>query len=120
MERKPLVQTGGASGLRATRRVSIESWGQKGHCLGVQTQSRDTSLEVERRLVRMVRQTPVWRRLQLADRLSHSLRDLVWCNLRQRHPRATPGELRRRFAAIHLGPELARRVLDGGGGVDKS
>jgi len=78
----------------------------------VRTQSRDTSPEVERRLIEMVRQTPIWRRLQLADRLSHSLRDLVWCSLRQRHPQATAAELRRRFAAIHLGPALARRVLD--------
>jgi hypothetical protein len=86
----------------------------------MRTQSRDTSLEVERRLVQMVRQTPVWRRLQLADRLSHSLRDLVWCSLRQRHPQATPGELRRLFAAIHLGPELARRVLDAGSRADQT
>ncbi len=76
----------------------------------MRTQSPDTSPEAERVLIELLRQAPAWRRLQLADRMSSTVRGLSLAGLRARHPRATAAELRRRFADIHLGPKLAATV----------
>lgn len=76
----------------------------------MRTQSPDTSPEAERVLIELLRQAPAWRRLQLADHMGSTVRGLSLAGLRARHPKATEAELRRRFADIHLGPELAARV----------
>ena len=76
----------------------------------MRTQSPDTSPEAERVLIELLRQAPAWRRLQLADRMSSTARNLGMAGLRARHPGASDAELRRRFADIHLGPELAAKV----------
>lgn len=76
----------------------------------VRTQSPDTSPEAERVWIELLRRTPPWRRLQLADQMSRAVRELAMSGLRLRHPHASDAELRRRFADLHLGSELARRV----------
>ena len=76
----------------------------------MRTQSPDTSPEAEQVLIELLRRAPAWRRLQLADRLSATVRSLSMAGLRVRHPGASDVELRRRFADIHLGPELAAKV----------
>ena len=76
----------------------------------MKTQSPDTNPEAERVLIELLRRAPAWRRLQLADRMSSSVRNLSMVGLRARHPRATEAELRRRFADIYLGPELAAKA----------
>ncbi|HAB18267.1 MAG TPA: hypothetical protein DCE44_17715 [Verrucomicrobiales bacterium] len=76
----------------------------------MRTQSPDTSPEAERVLIELIRQTPAWRRLQLTDRMSLTARQLCWAGLRSRHRHATPAELRRRFAEIYLGTELASKA----------
>lgn len=83
---------------------------QRGKVSVMRTQSPDTSPEAERVLIELLRQAPTWRRLQLADRMSSTVRNLSLAGLRARHPRASEAELRRRFADIHLGPELAAQV----------
>jgi hypothetical protein len=76
----------------------------------MRTQSPDTSPEAERVLIELLRQAPAWRRLQLADHMSSTARSLTMAGLRARHPGASDVELRRRFADIHLGPELASKI----------
>ncbi len=76
----------------------------------MKTQSRDTSPEAERVLIGLLRRVPAWRRLQLADQMSATVRQLSLAGLRTRHPAASEAELRRRFADLHLGPELAAKV----------
>ena len=76
----------------------------------MRTQSPDTSPEAERVLIELLRKAPPWRRLQLADQMSRTARDLAMAGLRMRFPTASEAELRRRFADIHLGPELAARA----------
>ena len=76
----------------------------------MRTQSPDTSPEAERVLIELLRRAPAWRRLQLADRMSTTVRHLCLAGLRSRHPKASEAELRRRFADLHLGPELAGKV----------
>jgi hypothetical protein len=80
----------------------------------VRTQSPDTSPEAERVLIELLRQAPAWRRLQLADRMSNAVRSLSLAGLRARHPGASDAELRRRFADLHLGWELAAKVYGPG------
>ncbi len=82
----------------------------------MRTQSRDTSPEAERVLIELLRQAPAWRRLQLADRMSSAARGLCFAGLRARHPAASEAELRRRFADIHLGRELALKAYGPRGG----
>lgn len=61
-------------------------------------------------MIKLLRETPAWRRLQLAEQMSRTARELAWAGLQKRYPNASEAELKRRFADIHLGPELARKV----------
>ena len=69
----------------------------------------DTSPEAERVLIELMRQTPVWRRLEIVGEMNATVRLLILSGLRQRHPGATPDELRRRMADILLGPDAGSR-----------
>lgn len=69
-----------------------------------------TSPEVERVLFDLARNAPAWRKVELMGEMYRAVRDLVMSGLRQRHPDASPNELRRRLADIWLGAELAARV----------
>jgi hypothetical protein len=42
--------------------------------------------------------------------MSSAVRGLSLAGLRSRHPQASEAELRRRFADIHLGPDLAAKA----------
>jgi hypothetical protein len=77
----------------------------------MRTQSPDTSPEAEQVLIELLRRAPAWRRLQLADRMSVTVRELCLAGLRSRHPKASEAEMRRRFADIHLGTDLAAKVF---------
>jgi hypothetical protein len=74
------------------------------------TLSRDTSDEAEAVQIRLLRAMPVWRKIQLASELTRALREDVMAELCRWSPQAGPGELRRRFATIWLGPDLAAKV----------
>jgi hypothetical protein len=77
---------------------------------GYNTLSPDTRPEAELVLIKLLRQAPPWRKLHMVDQLNQTVRTLALSGLRQRHPNATPQELRRRLADLLLGPELAARV----------
>lgn len=77
----------------------------------MRTQSADTSPAFEKVLIARMRNVPGWRRLQLASQLSTSARLLCWAGLRARHPEATEDALRRMFAEVHLGKELADKFF---------
>ena len=73
------------------------------------TLSSDTRPEAERLHIDLIRQAPVWRRVELAGRMYEAVKTLAMSGLR-RHPHATPEELRRLLADLLLGPELAMRA----------
>ena len=81
-----------------------------GYVDAVTTQSVDTSPESEKILIELLRRTPIWRRMQLADQMSAAARQMSMAGLRLRYPTASEQELRRRFADLHLGPDLAEQV----------
>jgi hypothetical protein len=58
----------------------------------------------------MLRQAPAWRKLEMLGQMNETVRTLALSGLRQRHPQATPQELRRRLADLLLGPTLAEQV----------
>lgn len=74
------------------------------------TLSPDTHPEVEAVLIQLLRQAPPWRKLHMVDQLNQTVRTLALSGLRQRHPNATPQELRRHLADLLLGPDLAARA----------
>jgi len=74
------------------------------------TWSRDTTPEARAALIRAIRGlTPEAKMLQVAA-LTRSAREFAMAGLRARHPSASPEELRRRFAALVLDADLARKV----------
>lgn len=74
------------------------------------TLALDTSPEAERVLVRLWREMPPWRKMQLVGQMNATLKTLAREGLVQRFPNATPFELDRRLADLLLGSELAARV----------
>ena len=70
----------------------------------------DTSPEAEAILFKLWRETPARRKLELMEGLNQAARQLAWVGLRHRFPNASAEELRRRFADIVLGEELANQV----------
>jgi hypothetical protein len=70
----------------------------------------DTCPEAEAALIEMLRQAPPWHKLHMVAQLNQTVRTLALSGLRQRHPEATPQELRRRLADLLLGPDLAALV----------
>jgi len=70
----------------------------------------DTTAEAEAVLIEMIRESPEWRRLQLAGQMSQTAREMSKAGLRTRFPDAAENELIRRFADLQLGETLARKV----------
>ena len=70
----------------------------------------DTRPEAEAVLIRLLRQAPAWRKVQMVDQLNQTVRILAFIGLQARYPVATPQELRRRLADLLLGPDLAARA----------
>jgi len=72
----------------------------------------DTHPQAEQVQIELLRQAPAWRKLDMVGQLNQALRTLALSGLRQRHPQATPQELRRRLADLLLGPALAAMAYD--------
>lgn len=70
----------------------------------------DTQPEAETVLIRLLRQAPTWRKLEMVDQLNQSVRLLALAGLRQRYPGENEALLQRRLASLLLGDELARKV----------
>lgn len=70
----------------------------------------DTTPEAEAILLKLWRETPGWRKLEMMESLNRSARQLALAGLKHRHPTASEEELKRRLAALLLGEELATQV----------
>jgi hypothetical protein len=67
----------------------------------------DTQIEAEAVLIRLLRQAPPWRKLEMVDQLNQSVKLLALMGLRQRFPKDNDACLQRRLAGLLLGEELA-------------
>jgi hypothetical protein len=70
----------------------------------------DTRPEAEAVLVRLLREAPSWRKLEMVDQLNQSVKLLALTGLKTRYPHENESQLRRRLADLILGEELARKV----------
>lgn len=70
----------------------------------------DTTLATEAIILQLWRETPAWRKLEQTEHLNHFTWQLARLSLRKRFPHASPQELKRRFADLLLGPDLAAQV----------
>jgi hypothetical protein len=70
----------------------------------------DTYPEAEEILIKLLRQAPPWRKLQMVGEMNEAVKSLALSGLRARYPEDSPEKLRRRLADILLGPELAEKV----------
>ncbi len=71
----------------------------------------DTHPEAEAVLIRLLREAPPWRKLEMVDQLNQSVKVLALSGLRQRYPHDNDDCLRRRLADLLLGEELALKVF---------
>lgn len=72
----------------------------------------DTTSKMEGLQFSLLRDLPAWRKWAMVDDLNITLQGIALCGLKQRHPDASPETIRRLYAAMLLGDELARKVLD--------
>ncbi len=70
----------------------------------------DTDPKAEEVLVRLLREAPVWRKMQMMDQLNQAVKLLVMVGLRTQFPGESEARLRRRLADRLLGEELALKV----------
>lgn len=70
----------------------------------------DTTPAADAILLALLRQTPVWRKLQLMDQLNAMTQTLALSGLRRQYPHAAEPHLRRLLADRMLGRELADKV----------
>ncbi|NJC94772.1 MAG: hypothetical protein FIB03_00290 [Anaerolineae bacterium] len=70
----------------------------------------DTDPKVEGIRIELLRRMPDWRKIQMVAQLNETIKTLALRGLRQRHPDASEGELRRLLADLILGETLAMEV----------
>lgn len=72
----------------------------------------DTQPEAEAVMLDLLRQTPVWRKLQLMEQLNQMTYSLVMGELRQRHPQVGEMEQRHFWAERLFGGEIALQLSE--------
>jgi hypothetical protein len=70
----------------------------------------DTNPAAEQVLVELLRQAPVWRKMEMLAELNAAAHEVALAGLRRRYPLASDAELRRRLADLLLGEALAAQV----------
>jgi len=70
----------------------------------------DTHPEAEAVLIRLLREAPPWRKLEMVEQSNQAVKLLALTGLRQRYPNEKEGQLHRRLAGLLLGEELAYKV----------
>ena len=70
----------------------------------------DTRPEAEAVLIRLLRNAPAWRKLEMVDQLYQSVKLLALTGLKKRFPDENEKQLYRRLAGLLLGEELASKV----------
>ena len=70
----------------------------------------DTDIESERLLIRLARETPVWKKFAQVAATTRTCRAFALAGIRARHPHASEDELRKRLAALILDPATMREV----------
>jgi hypothetical protein len=72
----------------------------------------DTDWETEQVYLKLLRETPVWRKAEMVDSLTRACQELAAAGIRMRHPNASEREISLRLAALWLDRELMIRVFN--------
>ena len=72
----------------------------------------DTHPKMEALQIELIRRMPAWKKISIVDDLNAAAKMLAISGIKQRHPDATPEQIRRMLAELMLGAELARKVYD--------
>jgi hypothetical protein len=70
----------------------------------------DTHPKMEELQIKLLREVPGWRKMEMLVSLNAAARELAMAGLRRRYPNANSEEIRRRLADLLLGEELAQKV----------
>lgn len=70
----------------------------------------DTHPTIEALQMDKIRRTPPWKKMAVVDSLNETIRTLAISGIQQRHPTATPEQVRRMLSEMLLGAELAEKV----------
>jgi len=70
----------------------------------------DTHPEMEDLQLKLLRDLPAWRKMEMLAELNRTARSLALAGLRQRHPEADDAQLKRHLANLLLGEELANKI----------
>jgi hypothetical protein len=72
----------------------------------------DTHPKAERIQIELIRRMPSWKKFAMLDDLNETVKAFAISGIQQRHPQATPEQVRRMLADLMLGTELASKVYD--------
>lgn len=70
----------------------------------------DTHPQMEALQIKLLREVPAWRKMEMLVSLNASAQELALAGLRRRYPNACDAEIRRRLADLLLGEDLARKA----------
>jgi hypothetical protein len=70
----------------------------------------DTHPKMEALQIELIRRMPSWKKISIVDGLNETVKTLAISGIKQRHPNATPEQIRRQLAELTLGAELALKV----------
>ena len=71
----------------------------------------DTHPKMEALQIKLLRETPPWRKMEMLAELNKAARELALAGLRQRNPEADESKLLRYLANMLLGEDIAGRVF---------
>jgi hypothetical protein len=75
------------------------------------TLSADTNPKIEQIQIELLRKVSPARKLQMVAQMNNTVRAFMYAGLQRRNPEATAETLRRMFADLLLGEDLARKVF---------
>ncbi len=70
----------------------------------------DTHPKIEEMQIQIIRRMPSWKKFSIVNDLNDAVRSMAVIGIKQRHPDATPEQMRRKLAELILGAELAEKV----------
>lgn len=71
----------------------------------------DTDPKIEELQIRLLRQAPAWRKLEMLAGLHATARSLAFSGLKQRYPQANQSELNHHLANLLYGEEIANKFF---------
>lgn len=75
------------------------------------TLSADTDPKIEQIQIELLRKVSPARKFEMVAQMNNAVRTFIYAGLERRHPDASSETLRRLFAELLLGKDIARKVL---------